>query len=114
MIGALKQLEAGRKAEDVAREVGVSTEENLRQLGCYVEQHGRPVSVYTDKASLFQMAPRAIHHRDAPEEQGSSQPSPNRAEQKWALLNKSTLKPEGRKCVRFQMRAAPTSTCFGR
>jgi len=43
-----------------------STEENLRQLGCYVEQHGRPVSVYTDKASLFQMAPRAIHHRDAP------------------------------------------------
>ena len=66
MIGALKQLEAGRKAEDVAREVGVSTEENLRQLGCYVEQHGRPVSVYTDKASLFQMAPRAIHHRDAP------------------------------------------------
>ena len=69
MIGALKQLEAGRKAEDVAREVGVSTEENLRQLGCYVEQHGRPVSVYTDKASLFQMAPRAIHHRDAPEEQ---------------------------------------------
>ena len=24
MIGALKQLEAGRKAEDVAREVGVS------------------------------------------------------------------------------------------
>src|SRR6266849_8749736 len=56
MIGALKQLEAGRKAEDVAREVGVSTEENLRQLGCYVEQHGRPVSVYTDKAScVFSM-----------------------------------------------------------
>ena len=24
MIGALKQMEAGRKAEDVAREVGVS------------------------------------------------------------------------------------------
>jgi hypothetical protein len=31
-----------------------------------VEQHGRPVSVYTDKASLFQIAPRAIHHRDPP------------------------------------------------
>ena len=34
-----------------------STEENLRQLGCYVKQHGRPVSVYTDKASLFQIVP---------------------------------------------------------
>jgi len=46
-----------------------STEENLRQLRRYVEQHGRPVAVYTDKASLFQIAPRAIHHRDAPPEQ---------------------------------------------
>jgi len=46
-----------------------STEENLRQLRRYIEQHGRPVSVYTDKASLFQIAPRAVHHRDAPEQQ---------------------------------------------
>jgi hypothetical protein len=46
-----------------------STEENLRQLRCYLEQYGRPISVYTDKASLFQIAPRAIHHRDAPEQQ---------------------------------------------
>jgi hypothetical protein len=46
-----------------------STEENLRQLGHYVEQHGRPVSVYTDKASLFQITPRAVHYRDAPQEQ---------------------------------------------
>ena len=46
-----------------------STEENLRQLHRYIEQHGRPVSVYTDKASLFQIAPRAIPHRDAPPEQ---------------------------------------------
>jgi hypothetical protein len=46
-----------------------SSEENLRQLRHYVEQHGRPLSVYTDKASLFQIAPRAIHHRDAPEQQ---------------------------------------------
>ena len=46
-----------------------SSEENLRQLGSYIEQHGRPVAVYTDKASLFQIAPRAIHHRDAPAEQ---------------------------------------------
>jgi hypothetical protein len=27
------------------------------------------VAVYTDKASLFQVTPRAIHHRDAPEKQ---------------------------------------------
>ncbi|HET7442929.1 MAG TPA: ISNCY family transposase [Terriglobales bacterium] len=46
-----------------------STEENLRQLRRYLEQHGRPVAVYTDKASLFQIAPRAIHHRDAPVQQ---------------------------------------------
>ena len=46
-----------------------STEENLRQLRDYIEHHGRPVAVYTDKASLFQVAPRGVHHRDAPEEQ---------------------------------------------
>ena len=46
-----------------------STEENLRQLRHYIEQHGRPVSVYTDKASLFQITPRAVHHRDAPQQQ---------------------------------------------
>jgi hypothetical protein len=46
-----------------------STEENLKQLRSYLVQHGRPVSVYTDKASLFQVTPRAIHHRDAPEQQ---------------------------------------------
>jgi len=33
MIGALKQLEAGRKAEDVAREVGVSKTHDLRLEG---------------------------------------------------------------------------------
>jgi transposase len=46
-----------------------SSEENLQQLRHYIEQQGRPVSVYTDKASLFQIAPRAIHHREAPAEQ---------------------------------------------
>lgn len=46
-----------------------STEENLKQLRSYIVQHGRPVSVYTDKASLFQVTPRALHHRDAPEQQ---------------------------------------------
>ena len=46
-----------------------STEENLQQLRSYIEQHGRPVAVYTDKASLFQVTPHGIHHRDAPEPQ---------------------------------------------
>ena len=38
-----------------------STEENLRLLGRYLEQSGRPVAVYTDKASLFQVN-RPLHH----------------------------------------------------
>jgi len=46
-----------------------STEENLKQLRSYIVQHGRPVAVYTDKASLFQVTPHGIHHRDAPEQQ---------------------------------------------
>jgi hypothetical protein len=33
-----------------------STEENLKLLWSYLEKFGRPVSVYTDKASLFQTA----------------------------------------------------------
>ena len=53
---ATTQLSAGFVRHD-------STEENLRQLGHYIEQHGRPVSVYTDKASLFQIAPRAVPSR---------------------------------------------------
>lgn len=31
-----------------------STEEHMRVLWAYIEQHGRPQSVYTDRASLFQ------------------------------------------------------------
>jgi hypothetical protein len=46
-----------------------STEENLRMLGRYVQAHGRPLAVYTDKASLFQTAPKAAHHRQAPAQQ---------------------------------------------
>ncbi|MFQ5724026.1 MAG: ISNCY family transposase [Terriglobia bacterium] len=38
-----------------------STAENLRLLGRYLEQRGRPVAVYTDKASLFQVN-RPLHH----------------------------------------------------
>src|SRR5271163_1902505 len=35
-----------------------STAENMRVLWSYLECHGRPVSFYTDKASLFQTAPK--------------------------------------------------------
>ena len=35
-----------------------STVENLRLLWSYLERNGRPVSFYTDKASLFQTAPK--------------------------------------------------------
>src|ERR1700720_4238068 len=35
-----------------------STAENMRLLWSYVELHGRPLSFYTDKASLFQTAPK--------------------------------------------------------
>jgi transposase len=35
-----------------------STLENMRLLWSYLERHGRPVAFYTDKASLFQTAPK--------------------------------------------------------
>ena len=41
--------------------VSDSTAENMRLLWRYVELHGRPVEVYTDKASLFQLN-RPLHH----------------------------------------------------
>lgn len=41
-----------------------STEENMRLLWSYVEKFGRPVSFYTDKASLFQTAEK--RRRDEP------------------------------------------------
>jgi transposase-like protein len=46
-----------------------STQENLRMLGGYVQAYGRPLAVYTDKASLFQTTPKAVHHRQAPAQQ---------------------------------------------
>jgi len=39
-----------------------STAENMRLLWFYVEKHGRPLSFYTDKASLFQTTPKISHH----------------------------------------------------
>jgi transposase InsO family protein len=41
-----------------------STEENMRLLWSYLEKYGRPVSFYTDKASLFQTAEK--RKRDEP------------------------------------------------
>lgn len=35
-----------------------STEENMRLLWSYLERNGRPISFYTDKAALFQTAPK--------------------------------------------------------
>jgi transposase len=41
-----------------------STEENMKLLWSYLEKFGRPVTFYTDKASLFQTAEK--HKRDEP------------------------------------------------
>lgn len=40
-----------------------STEENMRLLSAYVERHGRPLAFYTDKASLFQTAPKTARNQ---------------------------------------------------
>jgi len=39
-----------------------STAENMRLVWSYVERHGRPVSYYTDKAALFQTAPKTARY----------------------------------------------------
>ena len=49
-----RDARSGSRARFVGHD---STEENLRKLGCYVKQCGQPVSVHTDQASLFQIAP---------------------------------------------------------
>jgi len=41
-----------------------STEENMKLLWSYLEEFGRPLTFYTDKASLFQTAEK--HRRDQP------------------------------------------------
>jgi hypothetical protein len=38
-----------------------STEENMRLLWTYLERNGRPLAFYTDKASIFQTAPKKNH-----------------------------------------------------
>ena len=52
-----------------------STEENMRLLWRYLENNGRPVAFYTDKASLFQTAPKVARDRKAlPEEERKTMP----------------------------------------
>ena len=47
-----------------------STEENMRLLWSYLERHGRPLAFYTDKASLFQTAPKiARDQKELPREE---------------------------------------------
>jgi hypothetical protein len=47
-----------------------STEENMRLLWTYLERHGRPLAFYTDKASLFQTAPKiGRDHKQWPREE---------------------------------------------
>jgi transposase len=54
-----------------------STEENMRLLWSYLERNGRPLSFYTDKASLFQTAPKTPRDRKAlpPEERDPLPPT---------------------------------------
>lgn len=40
-----------------------STEENMRLLRTYLERHGRPLSFYTDKASMFHTTPKVSRSR---------------------------------------------------
>src|SRR3954466_6134259 len=42
-----------------------STEENMRLLWRYLENNGRPVAFYTDKACLFQTAPKLVRDSKA-------------------------------------------------
>ncbi|MDQ6664532.1 MAG: helix-turn-helix domain-containing protein [Acidobacteriota bacterium] len=55
--------------------VSDSTEENMRLLWSYLEKYGRPVSCYTDKASLFQTAPK-IPRDLKPVPRGEREPLP--------------------------------------
>jgi biotin operon repressor len=51
-----------------------STEENMRLLGTYLGRNGRPLSFYTDKASLFHTTPKV--QRDRKPAPGESEPLP--------------------------------------
>ncbi len=52
-----------------------STEENMRLLWSYLELHGRPVSYYTDKAALFQTAPKTARYTELARDEREPLPS---------------------------------------
>lgn len=52
-----------------------STEENMGVLRLYLERHGRPVAFYTDKASLFQTAPKNPRQAQAPRDAADLPPT---------------------------------------
>ena len=58
LIGMLDDASSELLARFVASD---STAENMRLLQRYIEQRGRPVAVYTDKSSLFQVN-RPLHY----------------------------------------------------
>jgi len=41
-----------------------SAEENMRTLQAYLERYGRPLEFYTDKAGMFEVAPKRVADRD--------------------------------------------------
>jgi hypothetical protein len=43
-----------------------SAEENLRVLWSYLERYGRPLAFYTDKAGMFEVAPKRTRGQDSP------------------------------------------------
>ena len=57
MIGALKQLQAGRKAEDVAREAGVS-KHTISVMG----EHPRPSGAWTDDRTIARLRSFTHNH----------------------------------------------------
>jgi transposase len=52
-----------------------STEENMRLLVSYLERHGRPVSIYTDKATLFANLPKTKRGETAGQDRSELPPT---------------------------------------
>ena len=111
MIGALKQLEAGRKAEDVAREVGVSKHtiyawkakyggmdvseaQEVRQLR---EENGRLKKLVADLSLDKEAVKRKRRKRLV--RVGSARPVLTAANQEWALDFVHDATASGRECV---------------
>src|SRR5713101_378371 len=86
MIGALKQLEAGRKAEDVAREIGVSkhtpfSAPSLRMCRMKPQLLARPIPVFRHEpptcVSLTSYRVTFTHGRGRPMPAPPTKPGPS-------------------------------------